>query len=345
MTGKITKQQATPEEVLLYQTDDGTTRVEVRMAGETVWLNQNQMADLFLTTKQNIGQHIRNVFAEGELASESVVKDFFTTAADGKQYRTKHYNLDVIISVGYRVKSQRGTQFRIWATQQLRSYLVKGFAMDDRRLKEGGSTDRYFDELLERIRDIRASERMFYRKVADIYATSIDYDPASDMSRDFYATVQNKFHFAITGQTAAELIAQRADADKPNMGLTNWPGSRIIRKDVTVAKNYLSEDELGLLNLIVDQYLSFAEVQARQKKVMTMTTWIDKLHAFLTLNEKEILQGAGKVTKQLADDLALREYDKFQGQRRLSGELDDSLDKALGDVENEVKKIAKPPKG
>lgn len=345
MTGKITKQQATPEEVLLYQTDDGTTRVEVRMAGETVWLNQNQMADLFLTTKQNVGQHIRNVFAEGELASESVVKDFFTTAADGKQYRTKHYNLDVIISVGYRVKSKRGTQFRIWATQQLRSYLVKGFAMDDRRLKEGGSTDRYFDELLERIRDIRTSERMFYRKVADIYATSIDYDPASDMSREFYATVQNKFHFAITGQTAAELIVQRADADKPNMGLTNWPGNRIIRKDVTVAKNYLSEDELGLLNLIVDQYLSFAEVQARQKKAMTMMTWIDKLHAFLTLNEKEILQGAGKVTKQLADDLALREYDKFQGQRRLSGELDDSLDKALGDVENEVKKIAKPPKG
>jgi hypothetical protein len=224
-------------QVLLYQTDDGTTRVEVRMAGETVWLNQNQLADLFLTTKQNVGQHIRNVFAEGELAPESVVKDFFTTAADGKQYRTKHYNLDVIISVGYRVKSQRGTQFRIWATQQLRSYLVKGFAMDDRRLKEGGSTDRYFDELLERIRDIRASERMFYRKVADIYATSIDYDPASDMTREFYATVQNKFHFAVTGHTAAELIAQRADAGKPNMGMTNWPGSRIIRKDVTVAKN------------------------------------------------------------------------------------------------------------
>ncbi len=336
------KKNQNPEtQVLLYQTDDGTTRVEVRMAGETVWLNQNQMADLFLTTKQNVGQHIRNVFAEGELAPESVVKDFFTTAADGKQYRTKHYNLDVIISVGYRVKSQRGTQFRIWATQQLRSYLVKGFAMDDRRLKEGGSTDRYFDELLERIRDIRTSERMFYRKVADIYATSIDYDPASDMSREFYATVQNKFHFAITGQTAAELIAQRVDADKPNMGLTNWPGSRIIRKDVTVAKNYLSEDELSLLNLIVDQYLSFAEVQARQKKVMSMMTWIDKLHAFLTLNEKEILQGAGKVSKQLADDLALREYDKFQEQRRLAGEVDASLDRVLGIVENEVKMIAK----
>lgn len=336
------KKNQNPEtQVLLYQTDDGTTRVEVRMAGETVWLNQNQMADLFLTTKQNVGQHIRNVFAEGELAPESVVKDFFTTAADDKQYRTKHYNLDVIISVGYRVKSQRGTQFRIWATQQLRSYLVKGFAMDDRRLKEGGSTDRYFDELLERIRDIRTSERMFYRKVADIYATSIDYDPASDMSREFYATVQNKFHFAITGQTAAELIAQRVDADKPNMGLTNWPGSRIIRKDVTVAKNYLSEDELSLLNLIVDQYLSFAEVQARQKKVMSMMTWIDKLHAFLTLNEKEILQGAGKVSKQLADDLALREYDKFQEQRRLAGEVDASLDRVLGIVENEVKMIAK----
>ncbi len=193
---KISSQEP---QVLLYQTDDGTTRVEVRMGGETVWLNQNQMAELFLSTKQNVGQHIRNVFAEGELASESVVKDFFTTAANGKQYRTKHYNLDVIISVGYRVKSLRGTQF----PQQLRSYLVKGFAMDDRRLKESGSTDRYFDELLERIRDIRTSERMFYRKVADIYATSIDYDPASDLTQTFFATVQNKFHFAITGQTAA----------------------------------------------------------------------------------------------------------------------------------------------
>ncbi len=193
---KISSQEP---QVLLYQTDDGTTRVEVRMGGETVWLNQNQMAELFLTTKQNVGQHIRNVFAEGELASESVVKDFFTTAANGKQYRTKHYNLDVIISVGYRVKSLRGTQF----PQQLRSYLVKGFAMDDRRLKESGSTDRYFDELLERIRDIRTSERMFYRKVAVIYATSIDYDPASDLTQTFFATVQNKFHFAITGQTAA----------------------------------------------------------------------------------------------------------------------------------------------
>ena len=329
-------------EILLYQTDDGTTRVQVRLAGETVWLNQNQMADLFLTTKQNVGQHIRNVFAEGELAPESVVKDFFTTAADGKQYRTKHYSLDVIISVGYRVKSHRGTQFRIWATQQLRSYLVKGFALDDRRLKEGGSTDRYFDELLERIRDIRTSERMFYRKVADIYATSIDYDPASDLTQTFFATVQNKFHFAITGQTAAELIAKRADAGKPNMGLTNWPGSRIIRKDVTVAKNYLSEDELGLLNLIVDQYLSFAEAQARQKKVMTMTAWIEKLHAFLALNEKEILRGAGKVSKQLADDLALREYDKFQELRRLAGDVDASLDQALGVVENELEKIATP---
>lgn len=339
------KEKHTQEpQVLLYQTDDGTTRVEVRMAGETVWLNQNQMADLFLSTKQNIGQHIRNVFTEGELAPESVVKDFFTTAADGKQYRTKHYNLDVIISVGYRVKSLRGTQFRIWATQQLRSYLVKGFALDDRRLKEGGSTDRYFDELLERIRDIRTSERMFYRKVADIYATSIDYDPASDLTQTFFATVQNKFHFAITGQTAAELIAQRADASKPNMGLTNWPSNRIIRKDVTVAKNYLTGEELGLLNLIVDQYLSFAEAQARQKKAMTMQAWIDKLHAFLELNEKEILQGAGRVSKQLADELALREYDKFQERRLLAGEVDASLDRALGQVESEVKKLAKPDK-
>ena len=218
------KSQSSETPVLVYQTGDGAIRVEVRVEGETVWLNQAQMADLFQTTKQNVGLHIRNIFTEGELAPESVVKDFFTTAADGKQYRTRHYNLDVIISAGYRVKSLRGTQFRIWATQQLRSYLVKGFALDDRRLKEGGSTDRYFDELLERIRDIRASERMFYRKVADIYATSIDYDPAADLTREFYATVQNKFHFAITGQTAAELIVKRAGAGKVNMGLTNCHG-------------------------------------------------------------------------------------------------------------------------
>ena len=337
------KNQSPETPVLVYQTGDGAIRVEVRVAGETVWLNQAQMADLFQTTKQNVGLHIRNVFTEGELTPESVVKDFFTTAADGKQYRTRHYNLDVIISVGYRVKSLRGTQFRIWATQQLRSYLVKGFALDDRRLKEGGSTDRYFDELLERIRDIRASEGMFYRKVADIYATSIDYDPAADLTREFYATVQNKFHFAITGQTAAELIVKRAGAGKANMGLTNWPGSRVIRKDVTVAKNYLSEDELGLLNLIIDQYLSFAEAQARQKKVMTMTAWIDKLHAFLELNEKQILHGAGSVSKQLADELALREFEKFQEQRLVTGEIDTSLDRALGAAEQEVKMIAKSP--
>lgn len=337
------KSQSPETPVLVYQTGDGAIRVEVRVAGETVWLNQAQMADLFQTTKQNVGLHIRNVFTEGELTPESVVKDFFTTAADGKQYRTRHYNLDVIISAGYRVKSLRGTQFRIWATQQLRSYLVKGFALDDRRLKEGGSTDRYFDELLERIRDIRASERMFYRKVADIYATSIDYDPAADLTREFYATVQNKFHFAITGQTAAELIVKRAGAGKANMGLTNWPGSRVIRKDVTVAKNYLSEDELGLLNLIIDQYLSFAEAQARQKKVMTMAAWIDKLHAFLELNEKQILHGAGSVSKQLADELALREFDKFQEQRLAAGEIDTSLDRALGAAEQEVKMIVKSP--
>lgn len=341
-----TKHNQEPQ-ILLYETDDGVTRVEVRMENETVWLNQNQMAELFLTTKQNISLHIRNLFVEGELQRAATVKEFLTVRQEGKrnvQRQIELYNLDVIISVGYRVKSHRGTQFRMWATQQLRDYLVKGFALDDRRLKEGGSTDRYFDELLERIRDIRTSERMFYRKVADIYATSIDYDPSSDMTRDFFATVQNKFHFAITGQTAAELIAKRASATKPNMGLTTWPGSRVIRKDVTVAKNYLSPDELGLLNLIVDQYLSFAEAQAQQKKTMSMAAWINKLHGFLELNEKAILHGAGKVTKQLADELALREYDKFQEQQRLNGELDDSLDKALGKVEIEIKKITKPRK-
>ena len=332
-------------ELILYRTEDSRTRIEVRIGGDSVWLTQAQMASLYQVSAKTVSEHLGNVFDDGECEPERTVRKFRTVQVEGGREVRRlldHYGLEAILAVGFRVRSPRGTQFRQWASERLQEYLVKGFAMDDRRLKEGGSTDRYFDELLERIRDIRTSERMFYRKVADIYATSIDYDPASDLTQTFFATVQNKFHFAITGQTAAELIAQRADACKPNMGLTNWPGNRIIRKDVTVAKNYLTEDELGLLNLIVDQYLSFAEAQARQKKVMTMTAWIEKLHAFLTLNEKEILQGAGKVSKQLADDLAMREYDKFQELRRLAGDVDAALDQALGVVETAVKKVAKP---
>ena len=306
-------------EILLYQTEDYQTQIDVRLEGETVWLNQSQMVQLFQTTKQNISLHIRNIFEEGELREEAVVKEYLTTASDGKQYRVLHYNLDVIISVGYRVKSHRGTQFRIWATQRLREYLVKGFALDDQRLAEGGERSRYFDELLERVRAIRASERMFWQKVTDIYATSIDYDLNSPITRDFFATVQNKFHYAIHRHTAAELIVERANANQPNMGLTTWknaPGGPIRKSDVGIAKNYLAEEEMRQLNLIVDQYLSFAELQARQKKAMHMQDWVKKLHDFLTLNDREILKDAGKVTHELAKELAEQQFETFEANRR-----------------------------
>ncbi len=318
--------------ILVYQTEDGHIRVDVRIEANTVWLSQNQLAELFDTSRPNITQHIRNVFAEGELMEEAVCKDFLLTAADGKQYNTRHYNLDVIISVGYRVKSLRGTQFRIWATRLLNEYLLKGFVLDDKRLKESSYLDRYFDELVERIRDIRTSERQFYRKVADIYATSIDYNPTSEQTNMFYATVQNKFHYAITGYTAAEIISQRADANQPNMGLTNWPGERILLRDVIIAKNYLREDELRQLNNIVEQYLIFAELQAQRRIAMKMTDWIDKLHGFLTLNDRNILQSAGKITKDLANEQALLEYKKFRVTQQLTIEHESDFDRVTKQI-------------
>ena len=298
-------------EIILYQTEDGGTRVQVRLQDETVWLTQKLMAELFQTSVPNVSMHIRNVFAEGELQADSVVKEFLTTAADGKSYATQHYNLDVIISVGYRVKSLRGTQFRIWATQRLREYIVKGFTMDDERLKQSGG-GAYFDELLDRIRDIRSSEKAFWRKVLDIYATSADYDPRVEASQLFFATVQNKMHWASHGQTAAEVIAARADAGKPNMGLMTWPGGRPRRTDVAVAKNYLNEKELGDLNLIVSLYLDFAELQARSRRVMTMRDWIAKLDDFMRISEREILTHAGNVSHEAALAREEAEFDKFR---------------------------------
>jgi len=301
----------TQSEFIIYQTEDGQTRLEVRLQDETVWLTQKLMAALFQTSVPNVSMHIRNVFAEGELQAGSVIKEFLTTAADGKSYATQHYNLDVIISVGYRVKSLRGTQFRIWATQRLREYIVKGFTMDDERLKQsGGGT--YFEELLERIRDIRSSEKAFWRKVLDIYATSADYDPRAEASQFFFATVQNKMHWAAHGQTAAEVIAARADAAKPNMGLTTWPGTRPRKPDVAVAKNYLSQQELGDLNLIVSLYLDFAELQARSRRVMTMRDWIAKLDDFMRISDREILTHAGKVSHEAAQARAEAEFEKFR---------------------------------
>jgi hypothetical protein len=320
-------------EFIFYQTEDQQTRLQVRLTGETAWLSLNDMAELFQRDKSVISKHIKNVFEEGELAREGVVANFATTAADGKTYNVDFYNLDVIISVGYRVKSHRGTQFRIWATQRLREYIVKGFTLDDERLKEGKTA--YFDELLARIRDIRASEKNFYRKILDIYATAADYDPKAEISDDFFATVQNKMHWAIHGHTAAELIAERADAGKPNMGLTSWKGAHIQKVEVTVAKNYLNAEELELLNLIVSQYLDFAELQARSGKVMYMRDWKRKLDDFLRVNDREILQGMGKVSHQLAEELAQTEFKKFR-QKQLAAEAETPN----ADFEQAVKKLA-----
>jgi hypothetical protein len=298
-------------EILIYQSPDGRTRIDVTLADDTVWISQSQMAELFQTTKQNVSLHVKNIFEEKELREPAVVKECLTTAQDGKQYRTKFYNLDVIISVGYRVRSHRGTQFRVWATQRLREFIVKGFTLDDERLKDGGRRNDYFDELIERVREIRTSEKNFYRKITDIYSTSYDYDPNAAITHRFFATVQNKFHWAIHGHTAAELIAERADSRKPNMGLTHWKGDRPRKVDVTVAKNYLTAEELGMLNLIVDQYLSFAEFQARQRKPMYMGDWAKKLDGFLRLNERDILDNAGKISSRLGEEIAYKEFEKY----------------------------------
>ncbi|RLD58916.1 MAG: hydroxyacid dehydrogenase [Bacteroidetes bacterium] len=308
----------TNSEILLYQTEDGQTRIDVRMEEDTVWLSQAQMVELFQTTKQNISLHIRNVFEEGELDEKSTVKDYLTVQTEGKRMVQRNiaiYNLDVIISVGYRVKSHRGTQFRIWATKQLKEFLIKGFLLNDEKLKETGYTNQYFDELFERIRDIRSSEKVFYAKIRDIYTTAIDYEPNTQESQLFFKSVQNKMHWAIHGHTAAEVIYQRTDSEKQNMGLTSWensPKGKIRKADVSVAKNYLNEDELKDLNLIVDQYLSFAELQARNRNPMYMTDWINKLHDFMTLNDREILEHAGNISAKLAKELAESEYEKFR---------------------------------
>lgn len=304
-------------DLLFYQNEDGHSRIEVRLEDETVWLSQKLMAELYQTTKQNISLHLRNIFTHGELTEDSVVKEYLTTASDGKAYQTKFYNLDAIISVGYRVNSHRGIQFRRWATERLREYLVKGFTMDDERLKEGRhlGTD-YFDELLERIRDIRASEKRFYLKIRDLYALSIDYDPKAEVTQNFFAIVQNKLHWAITGKAAAELISERADADKPNMGLTSWKGAKVRKGDVAVAKNYLSSDEISELNRFVVMYLDYAEDQTQRRRPLYMRDWREKLDAFLRFNEREVLNDPGRVSMEVAKTLAEDEYSKFEQKRR-----------------------------
>ncbi len=331
-------------ELILYQTEDNRTRIEVRLENETVWLTQKLMAELFQKDVRTVNEHIQNIFEEGELVPDSVIRKFRITAADGKTYDTQHYNLDVIIAVGYRVKSHRGTQFRQWATQRLREYIVKGFTMDDERLKNppGKGQKDYFDELLQRIRDIRSSERRFYQKVLDIYATSVDYDPREEASQQFFATVQNKMHWATHGHTAAEVIHQRADAAQPLMGLaTTRPGRIIRREDVSVAKNYLNEAELQTLNRIVNLYIEFAELQALDRKPMTMRNWIEKLDEFLKISGRELLHHAGKISSETARAKAEREYERYQA---LADAQPRPVDADFEQVAKQLQQLPKPKK-
>jgi hypothetical protein len=331
-------------EILIYQPEDGKTRIDVRLEDGTVWLTQMQMVDLFQSSKQNISLHIRNIYEERELSEDATVKEYLTVQTEGQrrvQRAIKYYNLDVIIAVGYRVRSHRGTQFRRWATERLREYLVKGFAMDDERLKEGRNFGAdYFDELLDRIRDIRASEKQFYRKITQIYALSADYDPEAEITLEFFASVQNKLHWAIHHHTAAELIAERADADKPNMGLTSWKGAKVRKADVATAKNYLTEDEVRALNRIVTMYLDYAEDQAQRQQPMYMHDWTAKLDAFLQFNGREALDNPGSVSAEVARRLAQAEYVKFSA-RRLQIEAEDPI----GDFDKAAKRIVRREKG
>lgn len=323
---------------ILYTSPDGDVRVDVFVNDETVWLTQKAMQELFDRAKSTVSEHISNVFSEGELEENQVVRKFRTTADDGKDYETTFYNLDVIISVGYRIKSQKGTQFRIWATKTLKEFIIKGFALDDKRLKQGGQVfgKDYFEELLERIREIRASERRFYQKITDIFSQcSVDYDAKSELTTNFYKTVQNKLHWAITGNTAAEIIDKRADVAKPNMGLTSWknsPDGKILKSDTEIAKNYLYEKEIRELNRLVELYLNFAELQAERNIPTKMKEWVEILDSFLKLNRYELLNNSGSISHNQAMSKAETEYQKFRI-------IQDQ--KFISDFDKEIKNIKK----
>ena len=325
-------------EIILYTTPDGESKIEVKLEGETVWLTLDQMAMLFQRNKSTISRHVKNVLESGELEERAVVAKNATTATDGKTYQTAFYNLDMIISVGYRVNSYRGVQFRQWATRVLKEYMIKGFAMNDELLKNAGGGN-YFDELLARIRDIRSSEKIFYRKVLEIYALSIDYDPRTEMTHEFFATVQNKMHYATHGHTAAEIIYDRADAKKDFMGLTTWTGMMPKRSDAEFAKNYLSEEEIDTLNRIVNLYVDYAELRAKEHKPMYMKDWIAKLDDFLRLSDREILTNAGSISAKLAKEKADAEYEKFK--ERTAYELSPVEIHFIENFERERKKLEK----
>ncbi|MDR2692927.1 MAG: virulence RhuM family protein [Chitinispirillales bacterium] len=311
--------------IILYQDENGVTRVNVRFSDEDLWLTQLQIAEIYDTTQQNIDQHIKNVYADGELGQESTYKKFLLVRTEGKRQVERnidHYNLDMIIAIGYRVQSQIATRFRRWATQRLHEYIQKGFALDDERLKQGGS--RYFRELLQRIRDIRSSERNFYQQVTDIYATAVDYDPRSDMTKNFFATVQNKLHFAVHSHTAAEIIFDRVDSGKPLIGMTNFKGDYITKDDVKIAKNYLSEIELTRLNLLVSGFLDFAEFQALEQKPMTMTDWISALDNQIIALQRKVLQDAGQISHKQAVEKAEKEFEIYRERemKRMESDFD-----------------------
>lgn len=328
-------------EILIYKTPDNKINVEMRLVDETLWLPQNKIAELFGVTKASISRHIKNIYESQELDMASTVSKIETVQNEGGREikrQIEYYNLDMIIAVGYRINSKQATHFRIWATNILKEYIIKGFVMNDKRLMEPNKSfgEDYFDELLERIRRIRASERRFYQKITDIYAQcSSDYDKNSQETKDFYATVQNKFHYAITGKTAAELIYERADSSKEHMGLTSWknsPAGEIRKSDVTIAKNYLTQDELDIYNRIVSMYLEFAEIQAKNKNIMTQRQWIDKLHAFLTINDRDILENKGNISMEMAKELAFSEYEKYSNMQ---------MKDYISDFDETVKKLGK----
>lgn len=341
----MTSSENNYSQFIIYQTENGETRLDVRFQDETVWLTQSLMSELFQTSASNIGMHLANIYKDGELDEKATTKDFLVVRQEGSRQinrKLKHYNLDAIISVGYRVQSHTATRFRQWATRQLREYIVKGFVLDDERLKNPDQPFDYFEELTRRIQDIRTSEKRFYQKITDIYATSVDYDPTLDSSIAFFKTVQNKVHWAITGQTAAEIIHQRADSQKDNMGLTNWRGTKVRKQDVSIAKNYLSGEELSVLNNLVEQYLIFAEGQAMRRIPMSMADWVVKLDGFLSLNDRNILDHAGKISHQIAKQMAEQEYDKFQQQRleKETEQADEVLEK-LSQIAGQIPKKKK----
>ena len=332
--------QENNSQIIIYQTESGETKLDVRFQDETVWLTQKLMAELFQTSSQNITIHLKNIFEEGELEEKATCKEFLQVQKEGNREvkrKQKFYNLDAIISVGYRIKSHVATKFRQWATKHIREFIVKGFVLDDERLKNPDLPFDYFEELERRIQDIRTSEKRFYRKITDIYATSIDYDPTLDISINFFKTVQNKLHWAISGKTASEIITERADSSKQNMGLTTWRGNKIRKSDVSIAKNYLNEKELSELNNLVEQYLIFAQGQAQRRVPMYMKDWIEKLNGFLSLNDREILQNAGSISHELAKENAEREYEKFKKQEQKAIKESD-FEKVIKKLERKNKK-------